>query len=529
MAQGAPHSSRAAGPQAPSSPLAAFRPQWAKPRSTLRDPAMRLLYLLAACAWVYVIIRAARLSFTIDEAATYGFFHGDRRFVDSANNHWLNTIALSRSQHYFGQSEFALRLPNVAAFAIYTSAILVILAQVRKAAARFFGFVLLVGNPFLLEFFSLARGYGLGLAFTAVALAGLIAIRPNGSPKIFVARVALVSVAGILAVYASFTALDVILPTLGIVVIDHFIDVRRAARQLHKVAFATALGIASMAMLALIPAVHHLMALERRGELYYGGNRGLLPDTFTSLLNATTYRYSFPTRGTHWTTVAQLLFVAVLAAGFCWAIIRARDPAGRLGDVQRIGLVVISSIVAIQVQASWRGTLYPIDRAALVFLLPVGLFATFVIADMTTAVDRSKARKATFTLIGATTVLVANFAAHANVNRTLIWSFDASSRQVMNEVMALQQRADTSARPTALDPWTLISGFPRNEALNYYRLRFHLTWLKPILRTEVNVPADLYYVHETEVAGLPMATRLLKSFPLTHTQLRVPLDSPLAH
>ncbi len=70
-------------------------------------------------------------------------------------------------------------------------------------------------------------------------------------------------------------------------------------------------------------------------------------------------------------------------------------------------------------------------------------------------------------------------------------------------------------------PWTLIAGFPRNEALNYYRLRYKITWLQPVTRAPISTPnGDLYYVGIGEESDLPSGTVLLSSFPVTGTQLR---------
>ena len=129
--------------------------------------------------WIYVIVRASNVSFTNDEAISYGIIHGAQTFVDTPNNQWLNTLLMRVSQYVFGQSELALRLPNVAAFGLYGAASVMLLSQVRHVEAKAVGFSLLVVNPFLLEFFGLARGYGLSLAFLAAAFACVFFARPT--------------------------------------------------------------------------------------------------------------------------------------------------------------------------------------------------------------------------------------------------------------------------------------------------------------------------------------------------------------
>jgi len=135
---------------------------------------VRSMIIMLLAIWVYVLIRASNVAFTNDEAISYGVIHGVPTFVDSANNQWLNTWLMRVSQYAFGQSELALRLPNVAAFGLYGAAAIALLFEVRHLEAKVIGFALLVINPFLLEFFGLARGYGLSSAFLIAAVACIV-------------------------------------------------------------------------------------------------------------------------------------------------------------------------------------------------------------------------------------------------------------------------------------------------------------------------------------------------------------------
>lgn len=503
--------------------------RWPVVRAVGADRNLLLLMLFAGAAWVYIAVRAARLAIVVDEYSTYGFFHGDTRFISSANNHWLNSWGVRVSEHFFGQSELALRLPNVAAFGIYIAAVMLLVAQVRSLAARLLGFALLMANPFLLEFFGLARGYGLSMAFVALGLAGLLAIRTRGSSTVFVLRVTTVCGAGLLAVYANIGALNVVVVMLAVLIIVSVVEVRRGGTKPTTTTIAVASSIVAGTAVGLVPAVLELMALERRGDLYYGGKRGLLPDTLISLVQAATYRYTYPVVAPPWAIAAEIVFVILLVVGLGWVAITAVGWPRRWGNVHRVALVGFAAVAAVQVQALWRGTLYPLDRTALVYLLPFACFAMFFVADTTSVVDNAIARKVSAVALVSTVLVVANFVLHANLDRSLIWRFNASDRQLMDEIMALKNQAEPPVSPTADHPWTLIAGFPRNESLNYYRVRDKLTWLKPVLRAPVTqLGGDLYYVAEDEVRSLPFATRLVHCFPRTKTQLRVPADGPLA-
>src|SRR5215510_4107708 len=134
----------------------------------------RLLWtvLLLGCTVLfgYSMIRAIRLSFTHDEGLTYTILLDDPSWRGSANDHPLNTRTMRWVSHWLGDQEWALRLPNVIAHALYLISGMLLLLKFKHWAVVLLGFALLNLNPFLLDFFSLARGYGLATALTLLSL-----------------------------------------------------------------------------------------------------------------------------------------------------------------------------------------------------------------------------------------------------------------------------------------------------------------------------------------------------------------------
>jgi hypothetical protein len=133
--------------------------------------------LLVIFALGYTFLKAKNSSFTHDESYTY------TRYVNTSvwdiaefnrhdipNNHILNTLLMKFSQALFGSSELALRLPNLLAFFFYVVLVIVWLRQLsypdfKQPWLFFTGIVVLIINPYLLDFFSMARGYGLSVSF----------------------------------------------------------------------------------------------------------------------------------------------------------------------------------------------------------------------------------------------------------------------------------------------------------------------------------------------------------------------------
>lgn len=128
------------------------------------------LFVTAIFLAFLIAYRAYSLPITHDEASTWlNYRHlnvwscmSNAVCWGTANNHWLNTLLLQWSAFFFGDVPWALRLPNVlAGFGYILCALLISGRYIENKILQFAGFVLICGHVYLLDFFSLARGYGL--------------------------------------------------------------------------------------------------------------------------------------------------------------------------------------------------------------------------------------------------------------------------------------------------------------------------------------------------------------------------------
>ena len=133
-----------------------------------------LILALGAGLGVWVLYRAVHLSFTHDESSSYLFFH-DKSIGDlftnfscwqSANNHILNTVLFKLSIKLFGLSDFAMRIPNVLAFfGSFYFAYKISDKHLSNPFSTLALFTVLFLNPYVIDFYSLCRGYGLSMFF----------------------------------------------------------------------------------------------------------------------------------------------------------------------------------------------------------------------------------------------------------------------------------------------------------------------------------------------------------------------------
>ena len=156
------------------------------------------------------------MALTYDEATTYRDYIAPGPLAclrfDAVNNHLVNSVLAKLFSLVAGTSEFVLRLPNLLAFAVYLLFSFLILDRfVKRKVVVVSGFILLSTNPYVLDFFSLCRGYGLSLAFLLTSLYFFLSfledtLRPEpGSHRHLRYSLAAAS----LAVLSNFTLLDV--------------------------------------------------------------------------------------------------------------------------------------------------------------------------------------------------------------------------------------------------------------------------------------------------------------------------------
>jgi len=136
------------------------------------------LALYATCFFV-VLFKAIKIPITHDECATtvhyinYSYWE-IMMYPDSwPNNHILNTLSVKWLTATFAKEQWIVRIPNLIGFWIYAYGIYLFLKLVFKPESKLFlfGALIFVLNFYLIDFFSLSRGYGLSCAFVTISAA----------------------------------------------------------------------------------------------------------------------------------------------------------------------------------------------------------------------------------------------------------------------------------------------------------------------------------------------------------------------
>lgn len=422
----------------------------------------------------YVVWRSINISFTHDESLSYTLITGNETQLYTANNHWLNTILMYLSSKIFGYSELALRLPNVLAFVLYLVFVYKIFTRFSlQPYALLIAVPLLLFNHFMLDFFGLARGYGLGIAFfTAAIYYFMLYFQKQPSLKYLLLLVFF----SLCCIYANYAFLIAILGLHLAAVIGYF--------SLHKKHFVSLLLCYLLEGILLIPAILNILYLSKINELYAGGDNNVFEDTLKSVIH-----FSFDNALYDLTIPAIWLIGLSALIGFLFC----KSKSLNYLKLSVIVLLFIPWILHISMNMG-----YPKDRAAQYWMVMTGLFVLF--AANAILKSRKTGKKAfILTFFGALSLLATiNFCAQFNLTHTAIWKYDSD---VKKAVMRMDQTADHARTYSIGTNWTL------EPSLNYYRETRDLKWMSPVWRDGVKGKYDFYLFFKEDFASLDSTHR----------------------
>lgn len=415
-----------------------------------------LLLSILVALFFYVAYRAYNLSFTCDEALSFNILLGDPRVARTANNHWLNTLLMYISYTLFGGSEFSLRFLNLTGYVLYAIACCSLLWN-KRPAVIIAGITFLLLNPYLLDFFSLARGYGLALGFFMMSLVYLFKAAGTKDSYSFLKNAALALFFSIGACFSNLSYVNTNLILLFMLFLL-FLSLKKHFAVNKKVILSVCLILfVNACILTLL--VHQLLILKEAKELYFGGYTGFFHDTVEKLVMCLLYfhpTYSeIPlTTGISWFITIVLVFILIYAL-----VIRKINILTI--SLLFLSLMVISAIL----QHLFLDTPFPTERTSLVYIPLAGLclFSFFEIL-----VEKSNAASARLVLYFVTTAfflipLTFNFIRNMNLSYCLEWRLDRHIKESMNIIdhtfIASGKKAKTS----------LTYGAYMEPAVSYYK------------------------------------------------------------
>lgn len=312
---------------------------------------------------IYFILRAWIVEPIHDEAATFlhfiepGHIWDDQALLD-ANNHLLNSYIGRMFYNLFGMHFFLFRLTSLLAFIVY----FIYTRKLTKAIdSGFWGFLIFLALntiPWITDYFSYTRGYGMAIAFFIAALFYLWQFSQQHTWK----NLTLVFLFLLLCVASNLTYLVSCLLITGICGMIWLIDFKKIAGRTKILQLLTT----GIFLCLLYPFIRFGLDLKEAGALYYGSLDGLWWVTGKTL-SAYVLFYD-----------GDWLRYVYLMAGIAVAIIalaRLRKLNWKVWFKQPFvqwGFILVMNLAAILFLAKVLKVNYPEDRAAM-YMVPLSI------------------------------------------------------------------------------------------------------------------------------------------------------------
>ncbi len=487
-----------------------------------RNPRLLTLALsVLLCALLaYTGYRAVALSMTHDESTSYNWFRDINVFSCfyskdcwyNANNHLLNTWSWQHTVRWFGASEWAMRLPNLLAHLLY---LLCSLALVRSVTGRFWvglaGFAFINFNPYLLEFFSLARGYGLCAGLSMASIYALFVFLRNSRWPSLLASYLLAA----LAVLANFVALNYLASLWGAVfLLSLFRQGRVPGRigfQWRQQLWMNAIPLTLTIILGLL-LYRPIRFLQGTCDFDAYGTSNFLT-AFRSVVENSLYGVHYFSKDTLLVfTILYGAFIIPALIGAFWFFFRAPEQSWRQ-QYLAAALLFLMSCAVMTAQHHILGSNYLEGRKALILVSLSGLLFFFLLHGL--AERYFKPRMAG--IAGALVALLLGYhlVRAGNFDYSREWWYDKDTREM---VLYLDSIVPPGRDAVALGVTDIFQ-----PTTSFYRTTLGLgSFNEPLYASEIYTDGryDFYFVFDDQIPRLEEKYVLEKRFEGGRSLLR---------
>lgn len=454
-----------------------------------RNLAKAWMVLCAMVAFALCAHKAATSSFTHDES--FSFLRYPKQSVSDlvdhkmayTNNHLLNSLAMKASCHFFGTSELACRLPNLLALVVYLLYGALLLRGVHPLLAAV-GYPLLLTNVYVMEFFTLARGYGLSFGFLLMALFHLW----RAAATKHWAHTILFHLAFLLASWSNFTLITTYLA--GVVAFQLAVRLgmgteRWDRKPLRRNTILQVVLLLITGKLIGTPVERTLQA----NALDFGGDSGFYGDTVSTLV-----RSLLPTMQVEggMMLMMQAVLTVVVVAALAVVIVRRIRKAEQDDALFIIVTCLVLTCAGVYAQHVLFGVDHLKDRFAL-FLMPMLVLVFIHALQRFTSLSLVPPFVACLLCLAWSTY---SFPQRWGRYVSWEWGYDMDTKAAMGK-LGSEQAASRSreGRIRVGINWLF------EPAMNYYRGTRDLEWMEPLTRDGLSTEDAYRYVFAEDTAA----------------------------
>jgi hypothetical protein len=466
-----------------------------------------IIFLCAIFLFCYSLIRANTLSLTHDEAMNFNYVNYStyQQILNStfSNSHLLNSLSIKLLTSLLGSSELVLRIPALTGHILFLLGSYLLLRQFINQYRLVLCFLVLNTHPFLLDFFSCERGYGLALGLMMMSFVFVVPYMkqlatentPVNSVKIFI-LVLLSTILLALSTFAHLTMMIVYLVTLGILLclgLLHHLN----AFFTHKANIQiTGFNILAVFLPSFISglfvwAIYHkvIPEMQATGELtYYEPTRSFIRGSVVSLIERT---YYFPTPSLIENNIIIVAIgVFLLLGAFLFFLYLVKFKKSQLRNTLFFFFLLTFCLGAgVIAQHELLNTAYPIGRTCLYFLPIFSLFLILLWECGRTMVNLRWKNGTDLFFSLFFLILSLHFITCFNLGSYYDWRYDSSTKQMMIQLRTLIQDKNLISKEVSLG-----ASWYFEPSINYYKNRFDILPLRPAQRNGFSNLDDFYYL-----------------------------------
>jgi len=434
--------------------------------------------------FAYTCARAFTISITHDEALTFlnyvpkswlGIALYEPPYIP--NSHLLNTLLIKLFTLFIEPTAGTVRLPNLLAHLFYLYFSYRIATKFSSAFIVVTCFVLLNLNVYLLDFFGMARGYGLAMGFTVASIYYLLDYYKNLKNK----SIALALILGALAVYSQFTFLNYYASLLALANIIFLIRLSPFKLKQWLVFNIWPLVISVLLALLIIIPLRNVQT-----ELFGGQHGFFWKNTINTLIWAFMYLSNDA-----WVQPLSYLLAGITLASAALLVFQFSQKKVSPFLLVSLGLAILMSFSTVA-QKLLFGIPYLGFRTALLYFIPYLL----VIVSFFDALIKTFPRFSPVPYVLSGTFMLgfaANFIAHANFTHTIEWKYDSCSHLIINQLEKLNS-SEVKVE--------LAAAWQHQPALKFYKQTQNLNWLEVVDIDKVNEADYWYYLPDARVDPL---------------------------
>jgi hypothetical protein len=437
---------------------------------------------------IYLITKSVLMQVTCDEAYTVQILAPQPvwdliTYKDSyTNNHIFNTLLIKGLFSMFGMNHSLARVPNILAFILYFAYYYLFSKRyIKEDWVSFMFMTVMMCNPYLLDFFALARGYGLAIGLMMGSIYYCARYVIDGELKYTPLSILM----AILSVYAQFALLHFYLG-LNLILLVH--NIKSYFTYKNTKAFAAGLMYQLLGLGLLVALIYlPITAILKDNQIAYYGTKGFWQDTISSLLFHSIYAQGY------FSDLTLVVFKNLTSALFTIVVLYIllklfkKTTFNIQYPVLFVVFLFISTALSVILQFHLLGNQYVTDRTALFFYPLLAMLLPIM------AVWCFELKKG----LGITVSLIFIIFSLNHIKRACAldyyreWWYDRHTYEILDFLKTEYDKTDKKQTLRLNTTWTF------NPSFTYHKAKNNLDWI-----ADTTNIYDFYYCTKDEMPAL---------------------------